>query len=631
MEFANNVNRRVLIVDDQDDIHNDFVEMLQSRFSSSQTDDLAKAFIEDEEDFQMPEFELVHASSGEAACEIIEEGRESNAPVCVAFVDIRMPPGIDGIETIRRVRKIDHEIELVIMTAYTDKALPEILRNMELLNKLLYIRKPFAREEIQQITISLVEKWNVERQLAEKQEQLTASYQRLRAVLDAVEDPMAMWDDHGDVLYANHAYENLFDLPRSALEKISLAAFKSQFEKRFRKLELTDAEGGILFQDEGIMIEEITNKPSAGQRLFYRFVRNVVDDNQNVLGDLYVYRDVSKEVEVKRMKAEVFRLRSELETTYSFTNLVGASDQMQRVYSLMKQAASSDITVLIQGESGTGKELVARSIHFHSSRKNRPFLAINCAAIPETLIESELFGHEQGAFTGAIKQKTGVFEHAREGTILLDEIGDMPALLQAKLLRVLQERKIQRVGGIDFIPIDIRVIVATNKNLELAIEKGEFRKDLYYRISAFPISIPPLRERREDIPSLVKHFLGKHTVSIGKSINSLSTAALQRLLQYDWPGNVRELENAIERAILLETEQTLQADNLLPQFLPVVSRKERPAARKSVNSLEEVEGQTLLQALEFSANNISKAARFLGINRSTLYRKLKKYNLPAKD
>ena len=628
--MENHVNRRVLIVDDQDDIHNDFVEMLQPRSACSQTDDLAGAFIEEEKEFTLPEFELIHASSGEAACEIIEENQESNTPVCVAYVDIRMPPGIDGIETIRRVRKIDQEIELVIMTAYTDKALPEILRNMELLNKLLYIRKPFTREEIQQITISLTEKWNIERQLAKRKEQLTASYQRLKAVLDAVEDPMAMWDDLGDVAFVNHAYENVFDLPQSALKDISPDAFKAQFKKRFRELDLSDEEGGIVFQDGGIMIEEIANNPGSEQRLFYRFIRTVVDDKQKVLGDLYVYRNVSKEIEVQRMKAEVFRLRGELENTYSFTNLVGGSDQMQRVYSLMKQAASSDITVLIQGESGTGKELVAKSLHGNSLRKNGHFLAINCAAIPENLIESELFGHEQGSFTGAFRQRIGTFEYARGGTILLDEIGDMPLVLQTKLLRVLQERTIRRVGGTVSIPIDIRVIVATNKNLELATREGRFRKDLYYRISVFPIIIPPLREHREDIPLLVKHFLKKHTGSIDKSINTLSTAALQHLLQYEWPGNVRELENAIERAVLLETTDVLQAVNLPPQLLPGASRGEPPEP-KTVNSLEEVERQALLHALEVSANNMTKAAQFLEINRATLYRKLKKHNLLAKD
>ena len=630
MEFESSVNPRVLIVDDQEDIFKDFVEMLQPRYPGSQSDDLAKTFMETEEDHSLPEFELIYAKSGEAACEIIEEGRKTNSPVCVAYVDVRMPPGIDGIETIRRVRKFDHEIELVIMTAYTDKELPEIIRNMKLLNKLLYIRKPFAREEIQQITISLVEKRNVERQLAEKQDQLMASYQRLKAVLDAVEDPMAMWDGEDEVLFSNHAYERIFDLTYDSLKKMSVETFEARFKERFHELELTDEEGGLLFQDRGTMVEEIAKNPNSLQQLYYRFIRSVIDDSQTVLGDLYVYRNVSKEIEVQRMKAEVLRLRSELENSHSFSNLVGNSVPMQRVYSLVRQAAGSDITVLIQGESGTGKELVANSLHGNSLRKNGHFLAINCAAIPENLIESELFGHEQGSFTGAFRKRIGTLEYAAGGTILLDEIGDMPPVLQTKLLRVLQERVIRRVGGIASIPIDVRVIVATNKNLELAMREGRFREDLYYRISAFPITIPPLRERREDIPLLVKHFLGKHTERSEKPINCLSTAALQCLLQYDWPGNVRELENVIERAVLLETTEVLQAESLPPRLSPVASRRE-PPAEKTLRSLAEIERQAMHDALELSANNMTRAARLLGINRATLYRKMKKYNLPARD
>ena len=330
------------------------------------------------------------------------------------------------------------------------------------------------------------------------------------------------------------------------------------------------------------------------------------------------------------MKAEVLRLRSALETTYSVNGMVGGSTRMQQVYALAKQAAKSDITVLIRGESGTGKELVAKSLHFNSLRKKGPFLAINCAAIPEALIESELFGHEKGVFTGATRQRIGAFERAAAGTLFLDEVGDMPLVLQSKLLRVLQEREIQRIGGTTLIPVDVRVIAATNKDLEAAVKAGGFREDLYYRIAVLPIVIPPLRERREDIPLLAKHFLAKHAERMDKSVSGISSAALRWLLQYDWPGNVRELQNAIECAVLLETTDVLQANNLPLHLSPIVDSRRDSAVPAEVLPLKEVERQALVHALEVAAGDKTRAASSLGIDRVTLYRKLKKYDLPAK-
>ena len=626
MESENYGNNRVLIVDDQKEIHDDFVEMLTPGLVGAATDELASAFLVEEAQTFLPEFEILHAMSGEEACEIAKAGKESNRPVALAFIDIRMPPGIDGIETTRRMREIDRDVEIVIMTAYTDKSLPEIIHEMELLHKLLYIRKPFTTEEIIQITLSLVGKWNVEQELAEKQRQLTLGHQRLKAVLDATGDAMAMYDVRGRLLFANRGYEKLFDLAESEIQKIPPRDLMARFKERFQEPSPSDLGGRFLLED----IDAAAAAPAdqlPKQRLFYQSTTPVRDGREDVIGNLYVYRDVSKEVEVERMKAEVLRLRTELETTYSFAGMVGASPQMQRVYALIKQAAESEITVLIRGESGTGKELVAKAFHFNSSRKTGPFLAINCAAIPEALIESELFGHERGSFTGATRQKIGAFERPAGGTIFLDEIGDMQPALQAKLLRVLQEREISRVGGTVTIPVDIRVIAATNKDLEDAVEAGAFREDLFYRLAAFPIAIPPLRERREDIFPLAKHFLEKHAERGGKSISGISTAALRLLLQYDWPGNVRELENAIEHAVVLETADVLQASNLPPQFSPVVPSD--PVSSR-VLPLAEVERRALIRALEASDNNIAEAARALGIDRATLYRKLKKYDLSTK-
>ena len=318
---------------------------------------------------------------------------------------------------------------------------------------------------------------------------------------------------------------------------------------------------------------------------------------------------------------------------HPFDEIVGDSKNMQQMFALMQRATESDITVLISGESGTGKELVARAIHANSPRKGGPFITINCAAIPETLIESELFGHEQGAFTGATTKRIGKFEQANQGTIFFDEIGDMQWVLQAKLLRVLQERQIQRVGGTVNIPVDLQVLTATNQNLETAVEAGTFRTDLFYRIAAFPILVPPLRDRREDIPLLANHFLQKYAVSRKKSINAISADALRLLMEYNFPGNVRELENIIARAVLLETTELLQPSNLPPQISSMSSSQPILFHPDStvVLPFEEVERQVLAHALKLMDNNLTKTAQALKIDRSTLYRKLKSYQRAASD
>ena len=631
MELIEYVNRRVLIVDDQKEIHDDFTEMLTSQSSEAWGDDLAAAFVVEEEQVSLPEFELLHARSGEEACEIVRTGKEWDRPIAVAYIDVRMPPGVDGIETIRRVREVDRDVEIVIMTAYTDRHLPEIMEKVEPLHKVLYIRKPFGADEIQQTTMSLVGKWNVEQELAAKRRQLVIDQQRLEAVLDATGEAMAMYDLDGRLVFANTRYEKLADLTEGELKELSPDELTTQLRDRFRDPDLSNIEGGFVLKDGGDLVEEAAGSRVPEQRLFYRSTAPVNDGEGEVIGSLHVYRDLSKEVEVERMKAEVLRLRTELDTTHSFDGMVGASAPMQRVYALMRHAAESDITVLVRGESGTGKELVARSFHSNSPRRAGPFLAINCAAIPETLIESELFGHERGAFTGATRQRLGAFERASGGTLLLDEIGDMERGLQGKLLRVLQEREIQRVGGNATIPIDVRVIVATHQDLEAAVKAGDFREDLFYRIAAFPIVVPPLRQHREDIPLLAHHFLNKHAERSGRSVSGISTAALRLLLQYDWPGNVRELEHAIERAALLEKTSVLQAESLPPQLLLPHASTNDHATPASVLPLAEVERQALARALEASGNNITQAAQALGINRVTLHRKLKRHGLSARS
>ena len=642
MEFKKDWNYRVLVVDDQREIHQDFEEMLTPGLTGSSTDDLADAFSSEVDESFLPNFELLHARSGAEAYEKIKTAIETDDPIAVAYIDIRMPPGIDGIETTRRIRAIDENIEIVLMTAYTDKSLGEIVREMHLLHKLLYIRKPFAREEIQQITLALAEKWNVESELGDKRRQLEISNQRLKAVLDSTGDAIAMFDIAGHLLFANQGYEEMFELTTDVLKQMSPEEIGEHTKQYFQEPgRFEETETLLLAQPEKVF-EEVAEVRRPERKMLYRFTAPVHDIEQNIIGRIIVLRDISKEIEISQMKVEVSRLRTELEMKYAFDKIIGKSEAMKAVYALMQQAIESNITVLIQGESGTGKELVARAIHFNSPRKAGPFVDVNCAAIPESLIESELFGHERGAFTDATAQRIGKFESADGGTIFLDEIADMQPLVQAKLLRVLQEREIQRVGGTGNIPINVRVIAATNRHLEAAVKAGQFREDLFYRIAGFPVSVPPLKERREDIPLLGHHFLQEYAEAADKPISGFSTGALQLLMSYDWPGNVRELENTIERAVLLEISDVLQVDNPALSDLHSAGKgytldsddNSMPAltsASTEILSLEEIEKQALVHALEVTDNNITKAAQALGINRVTIHRKLRKYNMLDKE
>ncbi len=339
---------------------------------------------------------------------------------------------------------------------------------------------------------------------------------------------------------------------------------------------------------------------------------------------------VKNAIENSSLKQEVDRLRQELQERYQFKNIIGESGPMQEVFKAIKKVTDSNVTVLLQGESGTGKELIARAIHFESEkRRNKPFVAVNCSALPESLLESELFGHEKGAFTGAAGRRIGKFEQANGGTIFLDEIGEMSPSTQVKILRVLQEREFERVGGNELIHVNVRIISATNKDLEEAIKKGEFREDLYYRLSVFPIVIPPLRERKEDIPLLAQFFLKKYSDREEKNVQEVSPDALELLMAYNWPGNVRELENAIERAVILASgEQILPKD--LPANVRAIGEKKmaEPSTGPLSNWIEKLEEEALRKALLESEGNVSLTARKLGIGRATIYRKAKKYGLP---
>jgi len=325
--------------------------------------------------------------------------------------------------------------------------------------------------------------------------------------------------------------------------------------------------------------------------------------------------------ELKREKDKNILLAQALEKRYSFGNILGKNTRMLSTYELISDISNTDSTVLIQGESGTGKELIARAIHFNSDRKNKPFVVANCSAYSQNLLESELFGHEKGSFTGAIRRKTGRFELAHGGTIFLDEIGEVSPPTQILLLRVLQDHRFERVGGEETLEVDVRVIAATNKNLTEEIRKGTFREDLYYRLNVIPIFVPPLRERKDDVPLLASHFLQKFCQEKGKDVTSISPDVMEILLAHSWPGNVRELENVIEHAIIIAKQEKILPKDL-PQYL-----LQQPLPTKQLISLQDHEKNLIMKTLEETNWNKHQTAKRLKITRSTLYGKMKRYGL----
>jgi DNA-binding NtrC family response regulator len=352
-------------------------------------------------------------------------------------------------------------------------------------------------------------------------------------------------------------------------------------------------------------------------------------------------------LERDQLSAEVMRLRSALHERHAEDRIIGQAPAIRRAIELALNVADTQTSVLIQGESGTGKELLANLIHYNSGREDQPFIKLNCGAIPETLLESELFGHEKGAFTDARARRRGRFEEAHNGTLFLDEIGEMSLSAQVRLLRVLQDGEFTRVGGNEILKTDVRVLAASNVDLERAVELGTFRRDLYYRLSVFPIRLPPLRDRPEDIHPLVIHFLEHYKQKTGRFISGISKDALEALVDYDWPGNVRELENAIERAIIIASGRSIELDDL-PEPISTRVHDERTQLRRErveaasegraiqfeinvPSTIEEVERRAIEATLDYTGGDKTRAARALGIGRKTLYRKLLEYQNKSDD
>lgn len=436
-----------------------------------------------------------------------------------------------------------------------------------------------------------------------------------RIILNNVSDGVLTIDLQGRIQYVNRALQELLGHPEEELI--------GKRCEQFVRSNICASEDCILRRSlakkEKISNFETYVVSREGRRIPVNINTDLLyDDGGNIIGIVEVFRDISQLKELKERLTDV----------YHFENIVTKDRRMKEILSILPSVAQSKSTVLIQGESGTGKELIAKAIHNNSSRKDKPFIAVNCAAIPDTLIESEIFGHVKGAFTGAHQDRVGRFEMANHGTIFLDEIGDMSLSTQAKLLRVIQEERFERVGGAKTIAVDVHIIAATNKNLQKLVREGGFREDLYYRISVFPITLPPLRERKEDISLLITHFIDKFNKEMGKSINNISPQVMKILMNYFYPGNIRELRNIIEHAFVCSRGNTI-----LPEHLPRELVNLRDWAEEHLeiapegSSLNTIEKEWIVKILEKSGWKYQEAARRLGISRTTLWRKLKTYGL----
>lgn len=423
-----------------------------------------------------------------------------------------------------------------------------------------------------------------------------------------------------------------YEVVTALKEEDALEAIKTQaFDLSVVDLQLSRRDGISLMEEMHLLLPEmpviiltaygsIESAVGAMKRGAFSYLTKPFDSRDLLL-------QIEKALENRRLNMEVKRLQDLIKKEYDFSNIVTRSEKMRKVLEVVSQIAETDSTVFIRGDSGTGKELIAKAIHLASERKEKPFVAINCATLPETLLESKLFGHEKGAFTGAVRSTRGLFTQAHGGTIFLDEIGDMPLSIQAKLLRVLQERNFYPLGSERLVEVDVRLIVATNKDLEDLVKQGLFREDLFYRIHVIPISLPSLRERKEDIPPLTEHFLKKFSQQMKKEVKGLTPMAMQKLMLYDWPGNVRELENTLEYAVAL-TRKDLITEDLIFQTKPTLTQEPFKPLKEAKGDYEK---SYLIYLLEICKGNVSMAAKLAGKYRADFYDLIKKYNLNVSD
>jgi len=444
-----------------------------------------------------------------------------------------------------------------------------------------------------------------------------------KTIVDTIQDGVMVVDREGIIVSINKAFERITGFRRSEIIGQTCSVLQCNICQLAR-----DRNGGhwcALFEDGRLDMRQCSLLRKDGSTVHVLKNASLLREGVNVIGAVETLTDITEILE-KDYQIEAFR--RELNSGDGFQGLLGASSAMHRVFDLIKNAAQSDAPVIIFGESGTGKELVAKAIHDVGSRKNRPFIKVNCAALTESLLESELFGHVKGAYTGAIKSREGRFEAADGGDIFLDEIGDLPLSTQVKLLRVLEEKIIERVGDIRPIPVDVRIITATNKDLKSLVEKGLFREDLYFRINVIPIYLPPLRERVEDIPIFADHFFRRNRLKTSKKIEGVSREAMALLAGYSWPGNVREMRSFFEYAFVTCRNSLIRPEHFPSSLLKTGETAQAPGKRSE--SREEEKKRTLIDALKRSGGNQSEAARMLGVSRVTIWNHVKKFGIDPK-
>jgi len=543
------------------------------------------------------DYNIRSASSGEDALQLLPDFEPD-----LILLDILMS-GMDGYEVCQRIRanKQFRLVKIIMVSAMA--MLKERLKGYEV-GADDYIAKPFKKEE-------LLAKIRVVMRLKESEAVNEKYRSHLEAIFRSVKDGIVTVDDDKNIIEVNDAASDICGVPKN---KLIGNHFGSVFSNCSRGCETVLAE--TLHTQNIIQEYRVECKhPNKHRQVVVLSSSPLKDQKNKVLGAVMVIRDTTK----------IHDLERELIEQNRFHNIIGKSSKMQKVYRLLENLSGTNTTILINGESGTGKELVAKALHYGSERAHKPLIKVNCSALSENLLESELFGHVKGAFTGAIRSRIGRFQAADGGTIFLDEIGDISPLIQLKLLRVLQEKEFERVGDTATQKVDVRVLTATNKDLKEKVRIGEFREDLFYRLKVVEIHLPPLRDRLEDIPLLFSHFCKQFNKIFNKEIDGMSDEVLRIMMEYHWPGNVRELQHAIEHAFVLCKDRTIAVDHLPPELKIIISSHNYSPKKKFLNATDEA--QAFLEALNKTGWNKAKAARLMGVSRPTLYKKMREYKL----
>ncbi len=601
-------------------------------------------------------YTVITADSGNRGVELFKREAPS-----IVLTDIKMP-GMDGIEVLKRIKKINPDVEVIVITGYGD--MQQAVKSIQL-EAADFISKPVNNDilckALQRAETKLKIKqtlkdytYNLEKTVKEKTEELKKTYTEMETLCDITSnlcEKKYLGDALGyiidrikNILTFDEVVPLIFNEVKNGFIRVNGYRYPCSEDNE----ELVST---ILSLNHPMDISELNGKEYAWLKSFggYKFLSIIpISKEEDIAGaiiflafepDVFSGDDLrflnlmfSQLAEGIRRIAlndeKLSELDDKVKMFSGFGGIIGKDHKMRQIYHLILDIAPTDATVLIQGESGSGKELIARALHLHSHRKDNSFVIVDCSAYPQTLLESELFGHEKGAFTGATHQRKGRFELADNGTLFLDEIGEIPMMSQVKLLRFLQFQKFERLGGTETIGVNVRIIAATNKDLQKEVEKGNFREDLYYRLHVIPINIPPLRVRRNDIPLLVEYFLKRLNLRGNKKVKRISSGAMRLLLDYNWPGNIRELENIIERSFILTKDEYITEQNFPHNIRFHLDNIDK---EKKISSFQENEKRFLVKVLQEYKWNKSQVAKKLNISRSTLYAKLKKYNINSVD